>query len=126
MHKSILLFFTITTLLFAPGCSSDGYLKATKGRYIARFEKFIDRIEKESKDYEKDKDWEEPDETFRKLSEDEHDRFAAVLTPDEEAKVNHLMGKYVGLKAKYMARRAKEGIKGLINAGKGVLEGIKE
>lgn len=126
MSKSTLLFFASITLLFISGCNSDGYLKATKGRYIARFEKFIDKTEAESKDFEKDKDWEEPDETFRQLTEEEHDRFAAVLTPEEEAKINRLMGKYVGIKAKYMARRAKEGIKGLINAGKGVLEGIKE
>ncbi|MFW6309620.1 MAG: DUF6565 domain-containing protein [Prolixibacteraceae bacterium] len=93
VHLPVII--TVTLCLFLSSC----LLLADKKTYISRFEKFVDRVEKEHEKYDK-RDWEWADSQFEKFSETWYEEYRDELTLKEKLKVQMLIVHYESIRGR--------------------------
>lgn len=74
-------------------------LPSSKEAYLERFEKFVERVEKNHYDYKK-KDWEWADKQFEKYNTEWYDKYKEELSTEELIKEKALVVRYYSLKSK--------------------------
>lgn len=100
------LFFLIATfsLFILTGCSE------TKEDYVKDFGEFIEKVNKDSKDYSEDK-WKKADAQFKEFSETKYKKYSSELTASELVEIT----KY---KASYMTIRGVNSLKKVFGTDK--------
>lgn len=76
---------------------SSCLIPASKERYLANFERFVDNIENNSKEF-KRKDWRWADKRYRLYRDNWYDRFREDLTLKEQLQIAGLKIRYQALK----------------------------
>lgn len=82
-----MLVLGIVVLMF--GCSAPN----TKENYLERFERFVSRVEKNHKEYNK-KDWEYTDERFEKYNKEWYLKFSDEFTLNDQIKIKGCIIRY--------------------------------
>lgn len=97
----------------------------TKKGYIKDFVLFINEVEMDNEKY-TDEDWKKADSRFEKYADVYYDKFKSKMDSNEISKVNHLKGKYIGIKIKgksdKMVKEIISTYKSLIEESKGIFE----
>jgi hypothetical protein len=107
MHK--LLIRSICLLLFfICGCDTD-----SKEKFIVQTEEFVTRTAKEAPDY-TSVDWQNADEEFLDLKDNQYVIWEESMTPEEKQKVNALIGRYEGLRLKKDMHDVKDEVENFI------------
>jgi hypothetical protein len=98
MKPHFLRILTVTLVMLVV---SSCVIPVSKERYLANFERFVNNVEKNSKDF-KRKDWRWADKRYRLYSDNWYEKFREELTLKEQLQI-------AGMKIRYMA--LKEGSK---------------
>lgn len=117
MHKLFYFLVCIAFLIF----QSCSFIQ--KKSLISDFDSFISKVEFNYKTF-KEKDWNEADLKFKKLTEVDYVKCQQNLTDDENAHINTLIGKYEALKIKAAFLDGKNKIKNLIQQGSTIVNEI--
>lgn len=88
-HRPVPLVVAAFIVLFVSSC----IIPSNKETYISRFEKFVERIEKEHDNY-NGKDWKWADSQFEKFSGEWYDEYRGEFTLKEKLKVQLLIVRY--------------------------------
>ena len=93
----------------------------------SRFEKFVDKVEKNAPSYTED-DWNNIFEEYDKLNQ-KYDEAYSKLSSEDRERINKAKGRYIAIIAKYTVHdiidSSKEAIKDASNIIKGAADGIK-
>lgn len=79
--------------------ASSCFSPASKESYLDRYERFIDNVEKNHRNYTKN-DWDYADKRFKKFSQEWYGEFKKDLSLSEQVKTMSLAAKYVAFKGK--------------------------
>ena len=102
---------TMLSVFLLTGCSE------TKEDYVKDFGEFIEKVNKDGKDYSEDK-WKKVDAQFKEFSETKYKKYSSELTSEELVEVT----KY---KASYMTMRGVNSLKKAINTQMDLFKGDK-
>jgi dipeptidase len=94
-----ILTFTLVMLMV-----SSCLIPASKERYLANFERFVNNVEKNSKEF-KRKDWRWADKRYRLYSDNWYEKFREELTLREQLQIAGLKIRYKALKEGSRMRR---------------------
>jgi dipeptidase len=96
--------FRIFTLTLVMLMVSSCLIPASKERYLANFERFVNNVEKNSKEF-KRKDWRWADKRYRLYSDNWYEKFREELTLREQLQIAGLKIRYKALKEGSRMRR---------------------
>jgi len=97
--------------------------KSSKSAYISDLESFITKVEKEYPNY-TDKDWEEVNQDYDKLSNIRYQEIENSLTTEEREKVSDLFDRFQACRVKTSLKEIKNGIKSGLNRASKFIENI--
>ena len=97
--------------------------KAGKDMYINSFEKFVEKVQENYKDY-SEEDWAKIEEEYEKLSEKKRLRYDKLFTKEDKKRINKLEGEYLSYRAGGFFDNVIEKTKDVINNAAEYVDGF--
>lgn len=112
MKNTCLILYAFLTILIITSCT--GRSVSSKDQYLSRFEYFVAITEKNYMTYD-DNAWVNINKEFSALSETDYGRFEKELNPEEQMKIDKLIGRFYSCVAKNNVAKMKKKLEHLYN-----------